>query len=64
MFHHVAALWYTLCQVEFLMGFCSPAVLADVSMQAKNAHVLLYPQPPMLTLTGKVAFPIKLDYIT
>lgn len=46
------------------MSFCSPAVPADAYIPTKNAHVLLYPHPPMLTHTGKVAFPIKLHYIT
>lgn len=56
--------WYTVYWGEGLMSFCSPAVSADAYIVTKNAHVLLYPHPPMLTHAGKVAFPIKLHYIT
>lgn len=49
MFHHAAPHGHTVYWSECLMSFCTPAVLADAYTLTKNAHVLLYPIPPMLT---------------
>lgn len=49
--------------VKYLMSYCS-FCCACSCIHTKNAHVLLYPHRPMLTRTGKVAFPIKLHYVT
>lgn len=48
-FHHAAPHGHTVYWSECLMSFCTPAVLADAYTLTKNAHVLLYPIPPMLT---------------